>query len=162
MPWPPWMRAFGSGDPALIVGRGASLEILRQLVGTTGAGAVFWNRRCEPAVMTRDATIKSSLLKPGLKRGASTRPCSSSPIRAQIGRAFPGLHAVLEALPDPAGVGSILGAATGAAFGLAAVAGSQGIPVAAVHSVGCWVHEDMASGEAAPRRGSGEPLLRRR
>ena len=74
-PWPPggatkwWLhqslrvldaslRECGS---RLILRRGPALETLRALIQETGAGAVFWNRRYEPAVIARDARVKESL-----------------------------------------------------------------------------------------------------
>jgi deoxyribodipyrimidine photo-lyase len=51
----------------LIIRRGPTLDSLRALVKETGAGAVFWNRRYEPAVIARDANIKATLLADGLK-----------------------------------------------------------------------------------------------
>jgi deoxyribodipyrimidine photo-lyase len=41
--------------------------VLRELVRLTGAGAVYWNRRYEPAVIARDAGIKSGLAGGGLE-----------------------------------------------------------------------------------------------
>src|SRR5215813_10794944 len=72
-PWPPggascwWLhQSLAALDTALrglgarlIVRRGPTHETLRQLAGETRATAVFWNRRYEPAVTTRDARIKS-------------------------------------------------------------------------------------------------------
>ncbi len=51
----------------LIVARGASGEVLRTLVRETGAGAVFWNRRYEPAAIARDAAIKAEFAAAGLE-----------------------------------------------------------------------------------------------
>jgi deoxyribodipyrimidine photo-lyase len=57
------LRQCGS---RLIVRRGASLPVLRELVRATGAGAVCWNRRYEPASLARDAQVKQALLADGL------------------------------------------------------------------------------------------------
>jgi deoxyribodipyrimidine photo-lyase len=51
----------------LIIRRGPTLKILRQIVKETGATAVFWNRRYEPAVIARDAKVLESLRADGLK-----------------------------------------------------------------------------------------------
>jgi deoxyribodipyrimidine photo-lyase len=73
--WPPgsasrwWLHQFlealaaalGARGSRLILRRGASLEILRELVRETGAGAVFWNRRYEPALTARDSVVKEAL-----------------------------------------------------------------------------------------------------
>ncbi|MCC6491261.1 MAG: deoxyribodipyrimidine photo-lyase [Candidatus Hydrogenedentes bacterium] len=50
----------------LIVRQGSSLETLRALLLETGAEAVYWNRRYEPAVRIRDEAIKSALRADGL------------------------------------------------------------------------------------------------
>ncbi|MBP6747600.1 deoxyribodipyrimidine photo-lyase, partial [bacterium] len=44
----------------------SSLNILQALAEELGAGAVFWNRRYEPAVIARDKEIKSTLKESGL------------------------------------------------------------------------------------------------
>ena len=51
----------------LVVAKGASLEVLRKLVKATGAGAVYWNRRYEPAAIARDKEVKASLAADGLE-----------------------------------------------------------------------------------------------
>jgi deoxyribodipyrimidine photo-lyase len=50
----------------LIVQTGESLAVLRALVKATGAGAVYWNRRYEPAVIARDKDVKAALAGDGL------------------------------------------------------------------------------------------------
>jgi deoxyribodipyrimidine photo-lyase len=45
----------------LILRRGSSLRTLQDVVRTTGARAVLWNRRYEPSVRQRDATITATL-----------------------------------------------------------------------------------------------------
>ena len=50
----------------LIIRRGPTLAALRSLIDETGATAVFWNRRYEPAVVERDKAIKSALRADGL------------------------------------------------------------------------------------------------
>jgi len=57
------LRALGS---RLIIRRGPALETLRALVKETGASAVFWNRRYEPAVIARDAKVQEALRQEGL------------------------------------------------------------------------------------------------
>ncbi|NII10913.1 deoxyribodipyrimidine photo-lyase [Oleiagrimonas sp. C23AA] len=51
---------------ALHLRRGPSLQALRGLIEQTGADAVYWNRRYEPAAIERDATIKRALRDDGL------------------------------------------------------------------------------------------------
>jgi deoxyribodipyrimidine photo-lyase len=50
------LRELGS---RLVVARGESATVLRDLVTATGAGALFWNRRYEPAIIARDKAIKA-------------------------------------------------------------------------------------------------------
>ena len=50
----------------LIVRRGPTLETLLKLVDETGAEAIFWNRRYEPAAIARDSEVKSGLRSRGL------------------------------------------------------------------------------------------------
>jgi deoxyribodipyrimidine photo-lyase len=75
--WPPgaasrwWLHhslaALAKGLGGLVIRRGPSLDALRQLVKETGATAVFWNRRYEPALIARDTRVKQALLSDGLK-----------------------------------------------------------------------------------------------
>ena len=51
----------------LVVARGNSATVLKEFVASTGAGAVFWNRRYEPAVIARDSAIKSELSAAGIE-----------------------------------------------------------------------------------------------
>ena len=50
----------------LLIARGDSGPILAQLAAATGAGAVYWNRRYEPAAIARDAAVKTALTAAGL------------------------------------------------------------------------------------------------
>lgn len=58
------LRELGS---PLILRRGPTLAALDQLVQETGATAIYWNRRYEPAAIERDATVKADLLSRGVK-----------------------------------------------------------------------------------------------
>ena len=51
----------------LVVRQGPSLTALQRLIKETGADAVFWNRRYEPAVISRDRRIKDALSTQGLR-----------------------------------------------------------------------------------------------
>lgn len=51
----------------LVLGEGDSGEILREIVRAAGAGAIFWNRRYEPAAVARDAAIKAEFAAGGLE-----------------------------------------------------------------------------------------------
>ena len=80
-PWPPggasnwWLhqslaaleKNFRPLGSQITFRRGPGLETLRSLARETGATGVFWNRRYEPAVIARDATIKDALRADGLK-----------------------------------------------------------------------------------------------
>ncbi|RAN82961.1 deoxyribodipyrimidine photolyase [Bacillus sp. SRB_336] len=46
--------------------RGEPLEILRALIASSGASAVYWNRQYEPASIARDKHIKSALQGDGI------------------------------------------------------------------------------------------------
>ena len=58
------LRALGS---RLVLARGESGEVLRRLIKTTGARAVYWNRRYEPMVIARDQAIKAELTAMGVE-----------------------------------------------------------------------------------------------
>jgi len=64
------LAAFGSSlreaGSRLIIRRGPTLATLQALIKETGATAVFWNRRYEPAVTARDTQIKTILRGAGL------------------------------------------------------------------------------------------------
>jgi deoxyribodipyrimidine photo-lyase len=78
--WPPgaasrwWLHgslASLSGDLAqrgsrLIIRRGPTAAALKSLVAESGAGAVLWNRRYEPAAVERDRELKLKLRESGL------------------------------------------------------------------------------------------------
>jgi len=50
----------------LIIREGQSLSQLQQLIDETGADAVFWNRRYEPAAIARDTAVKKELRARGI------------------------------------------------------------------------------------------------
>jgi len=82
-PWPPgapsrwWLHQslhslgerLASLGSRLILRSGPSLQTLEQLISETGAKAVFWNRRYEPAVIARDTALKKSLLDQDISVG---------------------------------------------------------------------------------------------
>ena len=57
------LRKLGS---RLIIRRGPASKVLHALAEDTGATAVFWNRRYEPAVIARDAKLAEALHRDGL------------------------------------------------------------------------------------------------
>ncbi|WP_022973478.1 cryptochrome/photolyase family protein [Xanthomonas maliensis] len=58
------LRERGS---ALVIRAGDSEQVLQQLIAETGAVAVYWNRKYEPATQPRDARIKRALREQGLE-----------------------------------------------------------------------------------------------
>lgn len=57
------LRGLGA---RLLIRSGETLAELRRLVAETGAGAVYWNRLYEPALIVRDTRIKQALREDGL------------------------------------------------------------------------------------------------
>ena len=57
------LQARGS---RLLLRAGNALDLLQKLVAETGANAVYWNRRYEPAITARDQIVKSELRNTGL------------------------------------------------------------------------------------------------
>ncbi len=53
------------GSP-LVIRRGTAISVLQEVVHETGAQAVFWNRRYEPAIRQRDQELKATLKQQGL------------------------------------------------------------------------------------------------
>ena len=51
----------------LVLVRGDTAGVLRELVRATGAGALFWNRRYEPAARARDARLQVEFAAAGLE-----------------------------------------------------------------------------------------------
>src|SRR5215813_14219121 len=51
----------------LVVRQGKTLDCLRAVVRETGASAVYWNRRYEPAAIERDIIIKAALRGDGVE-----------------------------------------------------------------------------------------------
>jgi deoxyribodipyrimidine photo-lyase len=58
------LEALGS---RLILRRGRALEVLRQVVAETGAGAVYWSRLYDPEAVARDTGVKSGLKEQGIE-----------------------------------------------------------------------------------------------
>jgi deoxyribodipyrimidine photo-lyase len=61
------LREAGS---RLVIRRGPALEALTALAKETGAIAVFWNRRYEPAILARDAKLQKALVADGFEAGS--------------------------------------------------------------------------------------------
>jgi len=58
------LRAAGS---PLVIRKGPTLAALRSLVRETGATALFWNRRYEPAMIARDTKVRQALVADGVR-----------------------------------------------------------------------------------------------
>ncbi len=57
------LQKIGGG---LVLRQGPSAAVLHKLIQETGAGAVFWNRRYEPAVRETDSKVRTSLQQAGI------------------------------------------------------------------------------------------------
>jgi len=81
------LRAAGS---RLVIRRGPTLESLRAFVKETGADAVFWNRRYEPASIARDKVCKESLRADGIEAESFNAALLHEPwtIQNQSGKPF--------------------------------------------------------------------------
>ncbi len=60
-------NAIATRGGRMVLRQGDSARELSQLVAATGADAVYWNRRYEPAVRKRDRAIKSALQAAGVE-----------------------------------------------------------------------------------------------
>lgn len=74
------LRELGS---RLIIRRGPTKDALLKLVKESGATAVFWNRRYEPAVIARDKEIKETLGGSGLRAESFSGALLHEPWRIQ-------------------------------------------------------------------------------
>jgi len=101
------LQALGA---PLILRRGAALQELRRLLQETGADAVFWNRRYEPAVLARDRSLKQALRAEGLIAESGNAALLVEPwdIRNQSGKPFqvftPFMRQLLKQLAVPKAV----------------------------------------------------------
>ncbi len=102
--WPPgaaskWWLARSLADLAaglvrrgsrLILRRGLAGETLSRLIAETGATAVYWNRRYEPAAAARDSRLQSALRERGLEAGSFNGSLLFEPwaIRNRSGQPF--------------------------------------------------------------------------
>jgi len=94
-------------ESRLIIRQGPTLKSLRELIEETGAQGVFWNRRYEPAVISRDQKIKQTFKDQGLMVESFSAALLHEPrtIANQTGKPFqvftPFWKHCLK-LPDPA------------------------------------------------------------
>ena len=91
----------------LIVRRGPALEVLVALIEETGATAVHWNRRYEPAVVNRDRGVKRHLRESGIEAHSHNAALLFEPwqIQTRSGTAYraftPFWRACRQYLPPP-------------------------------------------------------------
>ena len=102
--WPPgsasrwWLQQslgqlageFRAAGAELVIRRGASLAELLRVAKATGAKAVFWNRRYEPAIIARDRKVEAALRAAGLQTESYNGALLHEPgtIRNKAGRPF--------------------------------------------------------------------------
>ncbi len=81
------LRSRGS---RLILARGEAGAVLRSLGQQTGAGAIHWNRRYEPAVIARDRELKAALVTAGVEAKSFNAGLLFEPhtVRNKAGRPF--------------------------------------------------------------------------
>ncbi|MFB3778349.1 MAG: deoxyribodipyrimidine photo-lyase [Bryobacteraceae bacterium] len=74
----------------LIIRRGPTTEALERLISETGAAAVLWNRRYEPAAVALEARLESSFRKQGLLANGFNGSLLVDPgsVRNQAGQPF--------------------------------------------------------------------------
>jgi deoxyribodipyrimidine photo-lyase len=119
--WPPgaasrwWLhqslQQFSKGllarNTRLILKEGPALKVIRDLANDSGADAVYWNRRYEPAVIARDASLKQSLTKAGISCQSFNAALLAEPwdVRSPTGKTYqvftPFRKRVLECLQLP-------------------------------------------------------------
>jgi len=61
------MRELAARGLRLLVEEGEALEVMTGLLKRTGARAVYWNRRYEPAALRRDAELKEAFKTAGIE-----------------------------------------------------------------------------------------------
>ena len=90
----------------LVLRRGAMRDVVDDLVGDSGADAVFWNRRYHPAGASADAAMKSALRERGLRAESFDGQLLHEPSRLQTGagsfyKVFTPFWKAMSAGPDP-------------------------------------------------------------
>ena len=76
-------------DCPLLLLQGTALEMLQAAVGASGADAVYWNRRYEPALVQRDTAIKSALREQGLEARSFSSQLLFEPTQVATGSGGP-------------------------------------------------------------------------
>jgi deoxyribodipyrimidine photo-lyase len=73
----------------LVLRRGPSLAVLRELAKECGADAVVWSRRYEPASIARDTAVKSGLKDAGLEAESFNSALLYEPWNLKTGQGGP-------------------------------------------------------------------------
>ncbi|MEW2911471.1 deoxyribodipyrimidine photo-lyase [Leisingera sp. JC11] len=60
-------KVLESAGSRLLLRRGKALEVLQDLIGETGAGAVHWSRLYDPQAIARDTDVKTQLKEQGVE-----------------------------------------------------------------------------------------------
>ena len=60
-------RELAKAGSRLILRRGSALEVLKDLIAETGAGAVHWSRLYDPQAIARDTSVKQQLKAEGIE-----------------------------------------------------------------------------------------------
>lgn len=97
------LRLLGS---RLIIRQGETLKTLLHLIKETDGNAVFWNRRFEPAIMTRDQEIRTALRARGVIADSFNAQLLFEPSNVQTKsstpfRVFTPFYRACLALPEP-------------------------------------------------------------
>ena len=97
----------------LVLRRGNPGEVLSALVRETGAAAVHWNRRYEPAAVARDSAIRAALGKAGIEVTTRNSALLFEPWTVQTRskgwfRVFSPFWRACQALPPPAALEALL------------------------------------------------------
>ena len=82
-------KRLDSKKSRLILRQGDSLAELSKLIKETGAAAVYWNRRYEPAVIARDKKIKETLKETGVDAQSFNANLLNEPWTIQTGGGTP-------------------------------------------------------------------------
>ena len=132
-----WLhQSLGALDAALrergsrlTVARGDSAAQLTALLKQTGAGAIYWNHRYEPALTPRDARLKSAWVDAGVEAKSFNGALLNEPrtVANKQGRPFQ-VFTPLASLPDASGDGTPqgVGGKDPGASCLAEIAGPRG------------------------------------
>jgi deoxyribodipyrimidine photo-lyase len=101
--WPPggasrwWLHqsltalaeALAARGSRLVLRRGSAAAVLDTLIAETGAGAVLWNRCCEPAAIARDTALKEDLKRRGIAAESSNGALLFEPWEIRTGSGTP-------------------------------------------------------------------------